>query len=1203
MVAEVGTYPLLAKLASEALLPKNQSREERYFHVAQLVLAEPEQSSKNPCDWNVIAKLVEDHDRRFGPAFVPAESDYGPVPFVSWLHLDGRYFRVPTGTYHWSELFLQDVIDKLVALDDIADEKLDATCSNLLEFFLPKIDRFLFDANLKQVDFLTVRDGEDQASSHNRDKVLDAFERNLVIERNSLPKGIIDVFDRIAVSPGDSKFQNAYREQPNLESIPLVRLNSLFVVPFPQHFLPALLHFISEEVQWADNKRAQEPLRAHLLHRIFVGLGAKFGAETLGAKPAINGQPLSDMLVVRDRKIIFINLHINTFKLRPGFASTAAAATLDLWQRSITSPELMIDCFGAKAKLANPHLYEPVFVSIVDGLRHTPTVVFDTEALPPELAHMALSTKALEFILDDSIDEIEVLKFIREWHRLNTRNTVILGSDVLDLYAEFKRTGGFGPRGLFPRATAMMLNPHELSEYLYEKLCTFRREHGLVESGDGAALYSRRYPNVLCKNRSGSRVHWIIETQPIRLQLYSDIPEDERAEEDAVSLYHTWYVAADSLCYHLGRQAQSLGELLAASRHTEITSITAELIAVQELEVTPDVKLSTNGGRLNLEVRFSTSLQQGFARGTNASERLLFNTVIQSLAVAFDDVDFSNVYLGAENDSRFTIRPIPADHVSLLQPVERTRIYKSDDWLVSEIEATALEQNGIGAGSYSEKEILDKLFCPLKALQLELETRVKRYDCDTLVRWCYTQLEAAHIFFTRKKTDLAMNIPTAEFSKPAEEYSNSIAENTELNFALRLLLETALRLQSSSKHIANEEESSVLLAICKRLVELDFLGDSIHLLGGLRDGPLMLAINQWGAVSLEGGSNYAELPASRMIQDHLAALESTCTERNESETDGNLRERLINHFDQPFSEEYGYPLSHRLLVQESLIGLFDETDVPIMSLTPASLIEGIRQLTPLSKAEIEAVLTALELRPENVDPKQHLSPSRYYWRDGRLLNRPLVYLRSRGEFVFSRSVVDWALKIFAKRVLAARFDERKIKSPALKSAYGAWSGKLGDEFRDKVSAVYQRHQWQIDPEVSSVNNKEIPKEGIGPIDIVAIDRANRRLLVVECKRSSFSRNPKDLKTELEKFFGDEDDIGYVSRLLNKKGWICGNLADVAKQYQISDIDEWSIEAVLVTSEYVWAVDAKQPAEMTTYTIDQLERALSPGRFSDHSSVP
>jgi hypothetical protein len=204
-----------------------------------------------------------------------------------------------------------------------------------------------------------------------------------------------------------------------------------------------------------------------------------------------------------------------------------------------------------------------------------------------------------------------------------------------------------------------------------------------------------------------------------------------------------------------------------------------------------------------------------------------------------------------------------------------------------------------------------------------------------------------------------------------------------------------------------------------------------------------------------------------------------------------------------------------------------------------------------------------------------------------------VRLKKTGKILLSRSIVDWAGRIFVKRLASGRYDERKIKSAALKSAYGAWSAQIGDEFRNEVCDLYKRHEWEVDPEVKSLNNKAVPMEGVGPIDIIAINRSMKRLLVVECKRTNFSRNPKDLKTELEKFFGDKDDIGYIKRLLNKTAWVRDSLEDAAKHYGIPDIATWGIDAVLVSSEYVWAIDAKQPAGLTAYTLDTLAASLRP----------
>lgn len=1187
-----GTYKSLIHLCAVAAIPSNQWAEDRFFHLTQLILSSAEvfRSGNSNC-WKAVASVVKSHEREFGHSF-SSEGDFGPIPFLSWVRFEDLYYKVPTGTFEWSELLLQDVIDKLVALDDEVERHINSSCTDILGFFLPRIDAFLKSSGLYGADFLSTS-GTQRGNGYSvePEKVRTAFEQHLCIRRSDLPETLKEVFSLLSSKVPKDFDHREPATISDLHSMVLVEFRDYFVVPYPALFLPSLLRRITTIIGWSKNESAKMQMANELFYRLIAVLRWRFGADKVFSMPKTQGKFLADVLILFDRKAILVNLKVETERLITP-VELNDHDSIAQWLEAAADDKVTINCLDETVQIQGAQTFEPMLITIVDGILSEPSIGFRENVPTLEFAQVELPMTALEFIAKDCLDAMELVKFIRSVQKFHSGQSLIIGSDILDLWSRYKHTGGLAPPLVPGRFTAVVLESHSFSEYHFAKLVDFRKTHALVAGSLGNTLYKRRYPNVLQLKRSDGMVYWLIESSGLTIRVSSRKPKLAAEGELAHSLYHTWRVATDSFCYHLGKRAEILSRQLSG---VELGAIDKILIQVSGDDSISRTHCSAviEKRSIIISLQFSADLQPAFMAGDNSGELELFNSCVSSIAELFPNLNLAPLVIKPEAFSRFKILIAPVSHVSMLDVLSISPIYLADKWSVSLIEADSLTANGVIEGEYAENQILDILHYPLKALHSELESRVAALDSDSLIEWCYLQLEASHIFFESEKMNVTANLHTAEFSDPSAELLELTTNSAEYNFALRLLLETTAKGRSDSSSKYNLEEVHALLAICQRIIQLDSLGDYVYLLGKQRQEPIRLKISEWGCASLDGNFELVELPKMQIMKEQVSYLNSITRAplADGGNSDATFRDRLTAHFKEGFFDEFGYSLEDRLLVHEGLVMIFDETREPIARLSAEELGAALSSHTGLVRSSIQLVLKDLTLDAGSLDSK-YLSPSLNYWRDGRLLNRPLVILRGADQFIFSRSVVDWAYKIFAGRVVAARHDDKKVKSKLLKAAYGAWSLGEGEEFRIEVCRTFADYGFENYPEVTAVNNKAIPSEHVGPIDIIVVDRFAKKILVVECKRSSFSRNLKDLKTEFEKYYGAKNEIGYVQRILNKTNWIANNIAYLGIEYGINDIGLWEIEAVLVSSEYLWCLDAKPPAGLSVYTHQGLKDCLA-----------
>jgi hypothetical protein len=203
-----------------------------------------------------------------------------------------------------------------------------------------------------------------------------------------------------------------------------------------------------------------------------------------------------------------------------------------------------------------------------------------------------------------------------------------------------------------------------------------------------------------------------------------------------------------------------------------------------------------------------------------------------------------------------------------------------------------------------------------------------------------------------------------------------------------------------------------------------------------------------------------------------------------------------------------------------------------------------------------------------------IKPSENYWRDARILNRPLIL--DGDEYLITRSVVYLANQILVERLSCCRIPKEEAHTEVLQLALGKWSNQEGERFRQRLVSALQERRWEADDEVDRLENVAMPKEGMGPIDIIALNRTRKHIMLVEAKRNYFSRSPKDVLTELDNCFGKGKKKGEFQRFAEKIRWVNEHTDQLAEKYRIDGIANWTMTPILVSSDALKCASLKKP---------------------------
>lgn len=1157
-----GTAALLELLSACMLLPENQKLEFRFLHLMELILQLPKQkaSSNLPID---LLPILNMFDEIFAKTFYPQEIDFVYIPFLSWIDWKGFTYRMFSGTLAEPEIYFADQFAKGASLDQLLSDKFSFSFSDLADFILPRTHSYIEEAELYR------EESRDSALSSTTMQAIAPpnsysalWKKYFTIPKCSLTAVQLELLSRIARRPGQFKpnLQRLFRSECDLMRYPVVNYGETFQILCPQLLIPALLYSVSNEL--AKNHKLTSSLIKHLRNRVLRCLQVKFCTEPASILRSVvfNNQPLADFAVLFDHKILLFSATGNDLKRLQKASNQHTLASENL----LTSDHRILTSETGVIQIA-PGPVEILNFFIVDSYSEMELLIPEDD-LPKDQIAETLPVKALEYVLSETTDALHFIKFFRMRNRAHNNSTSVLetGRPILDSFAIFKLNRWLKPLAV-NQPKLLMVDNHSFGEYHFNKLVAYRQKNTIHELDGSPRRFRRHYPGCLQLNSRGQLVA-VIHSKLVQFVIRGQWPSTEEG-------FRAWHVSVDTLCYYFGTRSAEW-DALWKSKAPRITTVEITVSFDHDSQTPTNLTAQINEEHLQLDLKIYSSILPFFSSGNNEGERLVLRTVLMAMGLV-DNKEFE-VILPASNKRRMQLTAWRPPHSSWTDAVKPIPIYQCDEELTITTEWNVLRKNGKTPGIYKEKVEIYSIFGEaLQALRSELLRKIGECDRDMLVTFAYTQLEAAYIQSEFRKQELAFANETAEFVDIAEEYQETARKSVDLTFAIRLVLETALQNDTIEQRPVSLEAFSELIAYANQIMWLDSFGDQLSLLerAGCELPKVELTEAATTKIHFEGHER-TEL-AQYLFELQTSDVQKQY-ERSEDISNDSIRKAFLDCFDDALVDEHGFSLTDRLILDNSLLQLFDKREIPILSIGRIQLTELLVRNSSLSNQTVSAYLERLCLSKSLLIDSGSIKPSERYWRDERILNRPIICIDSK-TCLFARTVCGIASQVFTERLLKAHAPSSSTEQNSkLTKAISKWSNLRGEEFKNSIVTFLKDLNWEADCEISALDGVSMPELGMGPIDIIAINRTKKRVLVLEAKRNYFSRNAKDIRNELDKYFGIGKKKGELQRFSEKIDWVMNHKDKLFIHYALSKSDEWTIEPNFITSELLFCISFRTP---------------------------
>lgn len=1164
ITATHGTCAVLERLSCAMLAPDTQKHEFRYLHLANMILELPIRPGQSGQILELQPVLAW-FDDSFGPVFSPQEVDFIYIPFLCWVDWKGNTYRAFSGTFAEPEIYFADLIEKGASLDGLLNDKFGFAFSDLVDLILPRMHRYIQETGRYQQES---NDSNNMSApdSHvvvGSDEDVAVWRQCFVISRDYLTEPQKRILSRISCRPGqyNANLERLFAGQADVMRYPVVKTPEEFVIVCPQLAVPALLTSVTNEL--SKNHKLHRTLLAHVQERLLKCLRQKFSTEPAFVlkAPTCDGHALADIMVYFDRKLLMFSVFgedLSLFKRltqRHRIGSKAVTAS---------KTRLLVSEDGNIKVDQGPLEYLHFFV--VDTYGELEFRIPEHEIPQDEIGEI-LSIKSLEHVLGETDNALHFIKFFRMRRRARTTTKTIIetGRPILDSFAIFKQKQWLNPFVL-GRPT-LLVEVHSFGKYHLEQLVKHRQTHALHQINGTPKRWKIYYPGCLQRFESDSIVS-LIDLQNVTLTIRGKCPTEEIA-------FKIWHVSLDSICYHLSTKA-STWKALFHKNAPEISSVEISIEYQHQSGSPLNVEVTEQDGTLIVKMQISSEMQQVFLAGNNSGERLVVGTLVK--AIGLIEAEEFDMILPASVKRRSQLTLWRSPHESWNDGVEAIPLYECDEEMTVGAERQSLLKSGMKPGYYRTKsQIYTVLGNALKALREALLVKIQMYDRNMLITFSYMQLEAAYIANEVKKQELAFSSQTAEFVDIEQEYIQAVKAGVDLTFAARLVLETALQNDTSGSSPVTLEVFSEMIAFANQIMLLDSFGDQ---LGALEragcDLPVVELTERFIAKIHAQGDQKNDLPKF-LFELQKRDIENPEPQLNDTE---NQKQRLWQEFATTFDEalldEYGFSMTQRLHLDTHLMQIFRKRKIPVLSIDRLMLIDMLINSSGFPKIVVHAYVNRLVLSRELLQDNGQIKPSERYWRDARILNRPLVSVEGE-TLLFAHTVVGLSSQVFVERLMKARTPSDSIdKNSKLAKAIGKWANEQGEAFKNKIMAFLRDLDWEVYPEVKSFGNISMPDEGMGPLDLICINRIRKQLIFVEAKQNYFSRNAKDLRNELDYFFGHEEERGEFRRFIEKIEWALSHKEKLADHFVLASQNEWKLESLFVTSELLYCKAFRQP---------------------------
>lgn len=349
---------------------------------------------------------------------------------------------------------------------------------------------------------------------------------------------------------------------------------------------------------------------------------------------------------------------------------------------------------------------------------------------------------------------------------------------------------------------------------------------------------------------------------------------------------------------------------------------------------------------------------------------------------------------------------------------------------------------------------------------------------------------------------------------------------------------------------------------------------------------------------------YGEFIQTKLLKDAAQKYPENYVMRGNITTESEPEEEPSNFdlqsFKQTWYGEYGFRLENLQTFIDGIYALLEKNRKALLQIKKSELIASLCNEIDISPETAAACIEAFSYIPRdkwNASPEGYMKSAWYPWRFRRqlsLISRPIVQLENTddSDYLIAPAMIIHFITKFVSDAGQGALDSRMFRKggPMCK-----WIGKVnkaqGEEFNKKVADKFQSAGWSAKANLLAKRILRKKNSEFGDVDVLAWDRVEKRVLVIECKNLLFDKTPGEIAGRLANFRGVTKDDGErddLKKHLDRYEYIKINIEHLSK---FVGFDVEHIEGVLMFSKPTPVQFSKIAEEfsITLCTFDKIEK--------------
>ena len=281
-----------------------------------------------------------------------------------------------------------------------------------------------------------------------------------------------------------------------------------------------------------------------------------------------------------------------------------------------------------------------------------------------------------------------------------------------------------------------------------------------------------------------------------------------------------------------------------------------------------------------------------------------------------------------------------------------------------------------------------------------------------------------------------------------------------------------------------------------------------------------------------------------------------------------IKDKLYDNFKKAYREGFGFNYELPIEIAYSLAKFALDNQKTYLDITHAELINILKN-SPISTTitdEINRCINyfTLNVRPQFEEPKESLNfRNNHVWLHKRPLSlvfKPYIKIAPDRYLLFPRLLCA-ACEYFFITCYDGELDH-KLFSGKILTYFGHRRNEIGQVFNDNVA------KWFIDRGFETKSNIPMTAIGannrnndLGDIDVIAFDKQNNFLFIIECKNLEKAKTPKEMGQQIKRFL--EGSERWLSRHIARYKWVIDRKLNIIKQLKMGDANTKIVPILLV----------------------------------------